>query len=298
MTALEIHTENSIRNFGLALHLGSLKVKTVLASNASLKIAKVQQGSGFNKAVVIGDGLKRAEREIKEASSKNISVNDEYILNMAGLECRWDKIKPPSGENEIVCYLIDAKDQEKQLEVYRGVLKKADEIYGSLEHRSPLSLNRLNLLLNLGKAQKEMFVKFGKWNLGYFMRTFFTTLLGIFYFRNNLKLGEIRARDYLSQIIANADTLTVDGRINTIISGQQRQRMEFVKYLNEQESKGILVFGHHISKESIMTCYIEHMNAEHIHFVDGSDGGYTEAAKQLKKKLSGHEDLKTPSGSK
>ena len=178
------------------------------------------------------------------------------------------------------------------------MLKKIDEIYGSLEHRSPLSVNRLNLLLNLRKVKKEMFVKYGKWKPGYFLHTFLTTLLGIFYFRNNLKLGEIRARDYLLQIIANADTLTIDGRINTIISGRQRQRMELVRYLNEQERQGVLVFGHHISRESVMTCYIEHMNADHIHFVDGSDGGYTEAAKQLKKKLSGHEDSKTPSGTK
>ncbi|MBA4058110.1 MAG: hypothetical protein C0490_25560, partial [Marivirga sp.] len=51
------------------------------------------------------------------------------------------------------------------------------------------------------------------------------------------------------------------------------------------ENEGKLFFGHHHSKESIMTCYIENMNAKHIHFIDGSDGGYTEAAKEFKQKL-------------
>ena len=37
-----------------------------------------------------------------------------------------------------------------------------------------------------------------------------------------------------------------------------------------------------ISRESVMTCYIENRNAKHIHFVDGADGGYTEAAKEIK----------------
>ena len=115
MNALQIHNENSITNFGLSLHLGSLGMQAVLASNASLRIAKVQKGSGLNKAVVIGDGLKLAEREIKRRSAKSLSVDNENTLNVAGLECRWDKIKPPSSENEIVCYLIDAKHQENKL---------------------------------------------------------------------------------------------------------------------------------------------------------------------------------------
>jgi hypothetical protein len=34
-----------------------------------------------------------------------------------------------------------------------------------------------------------------------------------------------------------------------------------------------------------MTCYIENRNNKHIHFLDGSNGGYTEAAKELKPKL-------------
>lgn len=33
-----------------------------------------------------------------------------------------------------------------------------------------------------------------------------------------------------------------------------------------------------------MTCYIEDRKYKHIHFVDGADGGYTEAAKELKAK--------------
>jgi hypothetical protein len=169
-------------------------------------------------------------------------------------------------------------------EVYRDVLTKMDEIYGSLENRSPLSVNRLKLLLNLKKMENEMRIKFGRWRIRYFFRMLFENFLGQFFFGLNLRLGGIRGQDYLSQLIANADTLTIDGRINTIISGKTEKRKQLIDYLKTQEEKGLLIFGHHISKESIMTCYIENMNAKHIHFVDGSDGGYTEAAKELKAK--------------
>ena len=285
IAGLLLHNENSIRNFGLGMHIGSLSMKAVLAVGATVKISKVQLSLGFPKAVIIGNGLKFAEQQIKKGTQDRQEINTSHTLNMTGLECRWDKVKPPSEENEIVCYLIEARDQEKQAEVYQNVLRKIDEIYGSIENRSPLSLSRLKLLLNLQKVQKEMLVKYGGWKIRYLISSFIKTFLGIFYFNNNLKIGTIRGKEYLLQLIANADTLTIDGRINTIISGKQNKRKQFLEYLAGQETEGILVYGHHISKESIMTCYIENMNSDHIHFVDGSDGGYTEAAKELKMKI-------------
>jgi hypothetical protein len=281
VAALHRHNEN----FGLTLHLGSLLVKDIFSRGAVLRIAKVQVGENLSKALVIGSGLKVAEQYIKQSSGSTQTVSNILDLNMTGLECRWDKVKPPTDENEIVCYLVEATNQSMQTEVYRDVLKKMDEIYGSLESRSPLSVNRLKLLLSLKKMDNEMKMKFGRWRAGYYFRLLFENFLGHFFFGLNLKLGGIHGQDYLLQLIANADTLTIDGRINTIISGKTEKRKQLVAYLTTQEEKGVLIFGHHISKESIMTCYIENMNAKHIHFVDGSDGGYTEAAKELKAKV-------------
>jgi Protein of unknown function (DUF3095) len=286
LTSLLLHNENIDKNFNLTMHIGSLSVKDIAAVGASVKIAKVQVGRNLNKAILVGNGLKFAERQVKMKSGVGKQpVETEMNLNMNGLECRWDKVKPPVDENEIVCYLIETNDQVNQAEVYRNVISQMDEIYGNLESRSPLSVSRLKLLLNLQKVEKEMKAKFGGWHLSYYISTFFENFLGLFFFGLNLKLGGIRGNDYLVQLIANADTLTIDGRINTIISGKSDKRKRLMEYLSKQEEKGLLIFGHHISRESVMTCYIENMNEKHIHFVDGSDGGYTEAAKELKAKV-------------
>jgi hypothetical protein len=284
VAALQRHNENAIKNFGLTFHLGSMLAKDLYSRGAMLKVAKVQVGENLSKALVVGNGLKAAEQFIKQNSGSTPIGSSTPDLNMAGLECRWDKVKPPTEENEIVCYLVEARNQSMHTKIYRDVLTKMDEIYGSLESRSPLSVNRLKLLLNLKKMENEMKIKFGRWRTGYYFRMLFENFLGQFFFGLNLKVGGINGQHYLSQLVANADTLTIDGRINTIISGKTEKRKQLIDYLKEQEQKGVLIFGHHISKESIMTCYIENMNAKHIHFVDGSDGGYTEAAKELKAK--------------
>jgi hypothetical protein len=279
LTALMQHNLNSIKNFQLELHIGSLSVDEIINSGCSLQIAKLQHSSGIGKAVILGNGLRFAEQKIKQLNSERKDTKTGK-LNLQGLECRWNKIKPPSESNEIVCYLIEAVDFASQVHIYRDVLLKVDEIYGSIEKRNPLSLSRLKLLLNFQKIRKEMMVKYGHWRANYFTIAYLKTLFGRLFFRFNKK-----GREYLDQLISNADTLIIDGRINTIISGQKEKRIQLIDYLNEQERLGNLVYGHHISKESIMTCYIENRNEKHQHFVDGSEGGYTEAAKEFKRKL-------------
>ncbi|MFL5810092.1 MAG: DUF3095 family protein [Flavisolibacter sp.] len=278
--ALMLHNLNSRKNFNLELHIGSLCVNEIREAGNSIQICKLQYGPGFGKPIIIGNGLRFAEQKIKQLKREEKTEVVQVNLNLKGLECKWDKIKPPVDSNEIVCYLIEAIDAQSQMEMYREIILKIDEIYGSIEKRNPLSLSRLKLLLSFQKIRKEMIVKYGKWKTKYFTAAFFRTLFGKLFFRFN-KTG----KEYLGQLISNADTLIIDGRISTIISGKKEKRIEFIEYLNEQENAGRLFYGHHISKESIMTCYIENRNEKHMHFVDGSDGGYTEASKEFKRKL-------------
>lgn len=285
LAGLYIHNFNCQKNFGLTLHIGSISVTDVQADGRNLKIAKMLAGTGLSKAVLVGDGLIYAEHKIKSLSTYRQSEPATRELNLTGLECRWDHVKPPHDENEIVCFLIEAIDPLKQLDVYREVLTKLDETYGTLESRSPLSLERLKLLFDFEKIKKEILIKYGRWRVGHFLTTLFQTLLGPLFFKYNLKFDNIGGRDYLLQLISNADTLIVDGRISTIVSGNSEKRIQFITSLNSLEKQGVLIFGHHVSKESVMTCYIENRNAKHIHFIDGSDGGYTAVAKKFKSKL-------------
>ncbi|WP_207494292.1 DUF3095 family protein [Aridibaculum aurantiacum] len=285
LKGLQIHNNNSIQNFNIELHSGSLSIASIKEAGHAVRIAKVRFGNSISKAVVIGDGLQYAEKIIKGAGEeKGAAVDDPALLNMEGLECRWDKIKPIAEDNEVVCYLIEAVKPSLQAEVYADVLQKMDEIYGAIENRNPISFERLKLMLSVNKIKKEMMVRFGRWKRSYLISTFLKTFIGKLYFKFNWKVNNLRGQEYLKQVITNADILTIDGRINTIISATRIKHSAFVAYLDQQEQIGRLVFGHFTSRESVMTCYIGNRNENHIHFVDGADGGYTEAAKELKGK--------------
>lgn len=292
IAGLNAHKLNSKKNFYLELRVGSITIGDITNAGHELKVAKVGIGPGYNKSVVIGNGLKYAEQIIKnnylqnKAGIEELSLTtDINELNLEGLECRWDRIKPPTSSLEVVCLLIEATNVKDQSVVYRDVMSKLDEIYGEPQKRHPITINRLQLLTTFNKFRKEMMAKYSKWNVGYFAKAFFETMIGKLFFKYNWRAKDITGKQYLEQVIEFSDTLTIDGRINTIVSGTKENRIRLLEYLKQQEEKGVLLFGHHVSTESIMTCYIENRNNKHIHFLDGSNGGYTEAAKELKPKL-------------
>lgn len=51
------------------------------------------------------------------------------------------------------------------------------------------------------------------------------------------------------------------------------------------QTEGKLNYGIHQSDAALVTCLINQVGVNHLHFVDGADGGYALAATDLKSKL-------------
>ncbi len=57
-------------------------------------------------------------------------------------------------------------------------------------------------------------------------------------------------------------------------------------YLDDLSERGDLSYGIHLSDTALMTCLVENANEhKHVHFIDGGEGGYTQAAKELKPRV-------------
>ena len=279
LQALVIHQENSKRNYDLTLRVGSVAVADIYKEKHALNISKLRTSKLFSITVLLGDGLNYAEKVIKgEDYLLSPLPAKEEELDMSGMQCRWDKIKPPQEYDEVVSLLVIARDSEKQAAAFKKVIDKLDGIYGEQKRRTPISVPMLKLKTTLEKIRMEMRTKFGGYRPVYLLHKWITTLLGYFYFRTK------QGKKYLLQLVDMSDTLVIDGKINTVISGTSAQREQLEKALNNFESDGLISYGLFVSKESVMSCYVRNMNEDHIHFVDGAEGGYTKAAGMLKRK--------------
>ena len=55
----------------------------------------------------------------------------------------------------------------------------------------------------------------------------------------------------------------------------------------QRYTDGTSVYGTHVANAALMTCAITSYRGDHVHLVDGADGGYALAAKQLKAQRQG-----------
>lgn len=281
ISALEAHRDNSKKNFDLLLRVGHLPVADIYAQGHIITISKLRTSKIFVIPIVLGDGLSYAEQVIKSSdyATPSLPQNKEAELDLSGMQCRWDMVDAPQNSGEVVSLLVEARDSARQAPAFKKVIDVLDEIYGEQEKRKPITVSGLKLNRKLQKIVLEMRTKFRRYSPFYIIKTWFTTLLLPLFFKT--KTG----KDYLDELVAMSDTLIIDGRINTVISGSANQREKLVAALDQIEKNGDIYYGFYVSNASILSCYVRDIHQGHIHFVDGAEGGYTNAAAMLKKKM-------------
>jgi hypothetical protein len=74
--------------------------------------------------------------------------------------------------------------------------------------------------------------------------------------------------------------------LRMVLDCSVEQILQIRAYLDARCAAGELCYGIHISSTALMTCYAhDDKDGHHIHFIDGAEGGYAMAARQLKQQL-------------
>lgn len=280
MRALAVFRKNTKDNFDLDLRIGIVAVTEIYAKNFELKLSKLKVSGAFSIPVVLGDGLYCAEKLVKNEQYRfDYEPKPEDGLDLSGMQCRWDKIGPPEMNQEVVTLLVCAPAGRKQAALFAKVMEHVDGIYGPFPRRQPISVPRLIWKTTFKKMEMEMLVRKGRINVLGLVASWIAWLSGYVYFRTS------RGRNYLNSLVEMSDTLVIDGKINTVITGSPQQRGQLQRALDEMEAAQEIFYGLHVSSESVMSCYVHDLKDGHIHFVDGAEGGYTKAAGMLKQKL-------------
>jgi hypothetical protein len=280
MKSLLKYRDNTLQNFNLDLRAGIVAVDEIYKKGHTLKISRFSSSETFSIPIILGDGLAYAEQIIKGDDyllSGHNTASDE--IDLSGMQCRWDKIEPPENSEEVVTLIVIAQNCEKQAGVFSKVIRHLDQVYGSAEKRQPISVSKLIFRTSFNSLGQEMKHRFGKIKIFELIKSWLINIYGYIYFRTQ------SGKKYLKQLVEMSDTLVIDGRINTVITGTEKQRLTLQNELNKLEKDGEILYALYVSGESIMSCYVRDLEDDHIHFVDGAEGGYTQAAGILKQKI-------------
>jgi len=117
-----------------------------------------------------------------------------------------------------------------------------------------------------------------KW-LWLYTQSFIQFLLETF----DLSFGGYNAPIYREELRTNSDFRRFDDMLRMILDCPTDKADAIEAFFSGLHDEGKIAFGTHRSEHALMTCLVFSLTkGEHVHFVDGSDGGFAMAAVGLK----------------
>lgn len=264
-----------------------------------VKVARYRVSDVYSQAVFSGGGIQFAEEILKnpEADEFSVSPSKETVsADFTGLECRWQEVN--QQQKEVITLLVKSNAfSEESDQTYKEVLQKLRNIFGFDEVTNPITVPELSMNASVFKLWSE--VKFRTFGLNrfqrllYLMKAEFQIILGKFLMRLNIKTSATDWSLYKSDLSSNSDHRKFDDMLRIVLSGSPAQRQQLEAFLDQKFQESTLAYGLHIANSAMITCMVFQYHREHVHFVDGSGGGYVRASKELKRRMEQLEKEKT-----
>jgi Protein of unknown function (DUF3095) len=286
--------EMALKSFGLELRVATLPVAKIREAGHDILVARVRVSENYDQAAFGGGGMNYADRYMKDpATAPLCEVKPGSVAargSLEGLECRWQDIPSRHGETVSLMVRTLAADSWEATALYKEVIAKVQEIYGTDEACHPLTPPVMTLMPSLSARQlgNEVGVRaadrgpFGKWL--YLMRARWFVVLGWFLMKFGLKTEFTDWSRYKDTLMKNTDVRKFNDIYRQILAGKPAQREALDAWLAERYAKRELVYGLHVTDRAHMTCLVFNYSGKHLHFIDGADGGLFLAAKQFKER--------------
>jgi len=277
--------------FELGLRVARVPVEMLRGEGLPLRVAKYRQSPAVALAAFSGRGFSVAEEWIKDRQhGERFAVGEEGAaeVDLTGFECRWQPVKNRNG-NMVALLIVSVEREPSERErTYAQALSMLDELgclhqgppfeQGQMHFKRPWHDFTLEAQMRTGKSQGP---EVDAWTGEARKRTQIAQLL----LWANKEAGGFNGALYRQKFLENTDHRKFDEALRMVLDVSDEQLAQIRRSLQTWHDQGQLAFGTHSSKSALITCAVGDYDSNHIHFVDGSDGGYALAAKELKAQL-------------
>lgn len=279
--------ERATTAFELGMRAGIVPIDELLDAGHDVLVARYRASEHATFAMFAGSGLTEGERWVKdpERGTAYAVQPGDAAADFTGFECRWEPV--PSQKGEVVCILVQAivADRREAARVYREIIEQLEMILEG--DGRPVGVERLKVAASAAAYRTEAALKTGA---GSGVTHTFTKLKTMALARmakgslENDVDGLVHGA-YRKEVAANTDFRKFDDTLRMVLDVTLEQKAAIERYLGAEHDAGRVVYGVHGAPSATMTCVITKREGDHVHFVDGSDGGYALAAKQMKAQL-------------
>ncbi len=283
LSSLNFLRKKSMQDFGLGLRVGCVPVADIRALGKSVLVARCRLSEGNCIAMFAGGGLNEATRLVKAANSPYlVEAEDDSLGDVTGLECRWCAV--PSRRDGMLSLIVHVP--QERLEDYRALL---DEIKTIAPESNPITPDNLpdrwppEFLMHEARMKKSGWLAQRLHYLGVALLTGLLTIV----VRKTRDQPQSAAARYIASLCRNNDYLKLDDYLRMVIDVTHMQRQQIEALLDRYADHRGVSWGGHFSATALFTCMVKSQEI-HLHFVDGNDGGYTAAARDLERRRAAH----------
>ena len=277
------------REFNLDLRIGIVPIDDMRRRGADVLVARHEVSPGNCLALFGGGGVELAEKLVKSTLTAGPYTVPERVEleppDLTGLSCRWEFVKNQNGK--ILCLLIKPKadsfsQRQKILSVF---LSKLGDIVGSgFNKANPVTDKTMQLRWPpKGLAAEAKITRADKPRTKHVIQLYLKSLFQWFLNRFNLTAAAYNAPKYRDEIVKNSDYCKFDDALKMVLDCKTTQIEQIKVILTQMHADGDINFGLFETDRALMTCLLFDLDSsQHLHFIDGDNGGLYSAARELK----------------
>ena len=276
----------ALRDFDLKLRVGLAPIKSLRDRGTDVLVGRYEPSPGNAYAVFLGGGVELLETSVKERGDDSLfdlcTIPDgngaDAPPDLTGLSCRWTPLTSTRGE--MVALVVRGPDH--------GELYAALKTVTGVDALKAASLKVLKARWPPKGLMREAKARRGTGSLlSWSIKVGIETLLAFLIIKFKIRIGGFDSEGYRREMVENAvDFARSDDMLCLTFDCPGDKIAALEAYLEERHQRGDLHYGLHKSDHAVMTCLVASaVDNQHVHFVDGGDGGYTKAATQMKAQM-------------
>jgi DUF3095 family protein len=277
--------------FDLDLRTSIVPLADLLEAGHVARVARFRVSAHTRLAMFSGSAFGAAESWFKDSergARYEVSAEGESDVDFAGFECRWQPLGSQRGHTVSLIVRALAPTEAERAQTYRNLLHAFDRIVDS-DACHPVKLNELRLSGWLGDYSVEARVHargasgpaYAAAQRNARKQTFVGKLLAA----SGMNAGGFDGKRYKHELIDNCDFRKFDDSLRMVVDLNVAEIYRLESRLSAEHRAGRLAYGLHRSGAALVTCLVRSYSGDHVHFVDGAEGGYALAAKELKGQL-------------
>ncbi|MEP1613032.1 MAG: DUF3095 domain-containing protein [Roseobacter sp.] len=268
--------------FDMEMRVALIPVSEIRKNGHDVCVARFRVSQGADYAMFAGGGLLWAEQQMKVGQFTLPKAPLGTAPDLTGLSCRWAHMRAQQGT---ILSLVVAAEREAAPEDVADVYQDLISIAEKLERGGhPAPLNGMEARWPPAGARLEAHAAGagGSFRTAKF-KAFFESFIAWVLIRMGITLGGFDARRYAQVVAANADFRKLDDGLKMTLDCDPESQQQLEKILSDAAANNIVRYGIATQDEAMMTCIVPSiMTDDHLHFIDGAAGGYTQAATMMK----------------